>query len=49
MEQAPAEHLLEEAAKEGAARMLVSSEGVPVYEFEGLVVRKAEAKEPWEH
>jgi hypothetical protein len=48
MEQAPAEQALEEAARHGQARMLVSSEGVPVYEFEGLVASKATAKEPWD-
>jgi hypothetical protein len=48
IEQEPAERVLEEAAEAGEARLLFSPDGVAVYEFNGLVTRKAEAKEPWE-
>lgn len=44
----PAEYALEEAAQSGEARLLFSPEGVPVYEFPGLLATKADAKEPWE-
>jgi hypothetical protein len=44
----PAERALEEAAQSGNARILFSPEGVPVYEFPGLLVAKSDAKEPWE-
>jgi hypothetical protein len=48
IEKAPAQRVLEEAAEAGDARLLFTPEGDPVYEFQGLVTRKAEAKEPWE-
>src|SRR5688572_21104140 len=48
IEQAPAQRVLDEAAEAGDARLLFTPEGDPVYEFQGLVTRKAEAKEPWE-
>jgi hypothetical protein len=48
IEEAPAARALEAAAETGEARMLFSPEGIPVYEFVGLVAHKAEAKEPWE-
>jgi len=44
----PAERVLEQAAQSGVARLLFSPEGVPVYEFPGLLAAKAEAKEPWQ-
>ncbi len=44
----PAERALEEAAQSGVARLLFSPDGVPVYEFPGLLASKAEAKEPWQ-
>jgi hypothetical protein len=48
IERAPAARVLEEAAEAGDARLLFTPEGDEVYEFQGLVTRKAEAKEPWE-
>jgi hypothetical protein len=48
IEQAPAQRVLDEAAEAGDARLLFTPDGDPVYEFQGLVARKAEAKEPWE-
>lgn len=44
----PSERALEEAAKSGLARLLVSPEGVEVYEFPGLLAAKADAKELWQ-
>jgi hypothetical protein len=44
----PAQRVLEETAEAGGARLLLSPDGVPVYEFQELVARKTEAKEPWE-
>jgi hypothetical protein len=39
--------MLDEAARTGDARILVSPDGIAVYEFPGLLVNKADAKEPW--
>lgn len=41
-------HILDEAARTGDARILVSPEGIAVYEFPGLLTNKADAKEPWQ-
>ncbi len=48
IEQAPAQRVLDEATEAGDARLLFTPDGDPVYEFQGLVARKAEAKEPWD-
>lgn len=45
----PAERALEGALQSGEARLLFSPDGIPVYEFPGLLAAKADAKEPWEH
>jgi hypothetical protein len=47
IEQRPAQRVLDEAVTTGAARLLFSPDGIPVYEFPGLVARKRDAKEPW--
>lgn len=48
VEELAAAQALEAAARSGEARMLISPEGLAVFEFTGLVAHKGDAKEPWQ-